>query len=58
VDPIELIVWLPRLCRKLEVPYAFVKSKARLGKLVHKKSATVVALTDVRPEDRATLENF
>jgi len=58
VDPIELIVWLPRLCRKMEVPYAFVKSKARLGKLVHKKSATCVALTEVRAEDRPALENF
>ena len=26
VDPIELVVWLPQLCRKQEVPFAFVKS--------------------------------
>lgn len=31
VDPIELVVWLPALCRKMEIPYAIVKGKARLG---------------------------
>ena len=31
VDPIELVVWLPALCRKMEVPYAIVKGKSRLG---------------------------
>jgi len=58
VDPIELVLWLPRLCKKSEVPYAFVKSKARLGQLVHQKNATAVALTDVRSEDKSTLELF
>ncbi|XP_075515242.1 large ribosomal subunit protein eL8y-like [Primulina tabacum] len=31
VDPIELVVWLPALCRKMESPYCIVKGKARLG---------------------------
>ena len=31
VDPIELVLWMPTLCRNKEVPYCFVKSKARLG---------------------------
>ncbi|KAL5148711.1 60S ribosomal protein L7a-2 [Glycine soja] len=26
VDPIELVVWLPTLCRKMEIPYCIVKS--------------------------------
>jgi len=56
VDPIELVIWLPRLCKKQEIPYAFVKSKARLGQLVHQKTATAVALTDVRSEDKAALD--
>jgi len=34
------------------------KGKAALGKLVHKKTATAVALTEVRNEDKAQLENF
>merc|ERR1711862_209382 len=50
VDPIELVVWLPALCRKMEVPYVIVGSKALLGSLV-KKNATCVALTGVRRED-------
>lgn len=56
VEPIELVVWLPALCRKMDVPYVIVKSKARLGHLVHKKTTSVVALTEVRREDVAKLE--
>lgn len=52
VDPIELVVWLPALCRKMGVPYCIVKSKSRLGTLVHKKTATAVALTEVKSEDK------
>ena len=52
VDPIELVIYLPALCRKQDVPYCIVKSKARLGQVVHKKTATCLALTGVRDEDR------
>jgi large subunit ribosomal protein L7Ae len=38
----------------MDIPYCIVKSKSRLGALVHKKTATAVALTSVRPEVRAT----
>jgi large subunit ribosomal protein L7Ae len=55
VDPVELVVWLPALCRKMDIPYAIVKGKARLGYLVHKKTASVVALTEVKKEDQAAL---
>lgn len=55
VDPIELVLWLPALCRKMGVPYAIVKGKARLGTVVHKKTATALAFTEVRPEDRQSL---
>eukprot|EP00825_Cyclidium_porcatum_P026258 TRINITY_DN282_c0_g1_i25.p1 TRINITY_DN282_c0_g1~~TRINITY_DN282_c0_g1_i25.p1 ORF type:complete len:259 (+),score=58.69 TRINITY_DN282_c0_g1_i25:333-1109(+) len=58
VDPIELVLWLPQLCRKNEVPFCFIKGKALLGKLVHKKTATAVALTDVKPEDKSSLDIF
>jgi len=51
VDPIELVVWLPTLCRKMDVPYVIVKGKARLGTLVHKKCAAAIALTSVNKED-------
>merc|ERR1719277_2763835 len=56
VDPIELVVWLPALCRKKDVPYCIVKGKSRLGQLVHKKSAACVALTTVNNEDKKELE--
>ena len=56
VDPIETVVFLPTLCRKFDVPYCFVKGKARLGALVGKKTATAVGLTDVRKEDIPDLD--
>ena len=55
VDPVEIVVWLPALCRKMGVPYAIVKGKARLGTVVHKKTATALAITEVRPEDAQEL---
>ncbi|KAL7747724.1 ERMES complex Ca(2+)-binding regulatory GTPase gem1 [Sorochytrium milnesiophthora] len=55
VDPIELVLWLPALCRKMGVPYAIVKGKSRLGTAVHKKTATALALTEVRAEDKQAL---
>lgn len=46
-------MWLPALCKKFQIPYCIVKSKSRLGALVHQKTATAVALTSVRQEVRA-----
>ena len=40
------------------VPYAIVKGKARLGTVVHKKTAAVVALTEVRAEDKSELSKL
>merc|ERR1712076_39040 len=58
VDPIELVLYLPALCKKMDVPYCIIKGKARLGKLVHKKTATCVALTSVRAEDQKEFANI
>ncbi|AET41685.1 60S ribosomal protein eL8 Ecym_8416 [Eremothecium cymbalariae DBVPG len=55
VDPIELVVFLPALCKKMGVPYAIVKGKARLGTLVNQKTSAVAALTEVREGDEAAL---
>ncbi|CAN6987323.1 unnamed protein product [Brassica rapa subsp. trilocularis] len=52
VDPIELVVWLPALCRKMEVPYCIVKGKSRLGAIVHQKTAACLCLTTVKNEDK------
>ena len=58
VDPIEMVVHLPALCRKKGVPFCFIRGKANLGKLCHLKTATCVALTEVRREDFVDLEQL
>jgi len=55
VDPIELVIWLPALCRKMQVPYCIVKCRSRLGRVVHQKTASCVAVTSVAKEDVADL---
>jgi len=54
----QLVLWLPALCRKMDVPFAIVKNKARLGYLVNQKSATVVALTRVKAEDKQSFSKI
>jgi len=51
VEPVELMAFLPALCRQKGVPFCIVKGKHNLGKLCHLKTATCVAVTDVRKED-------
>ncbi len=58
VDPLELVLWVPTLCRSLKIPYAIVKDKARLGDAIGQKTATVVAITEVKAEDEDTLKNL
>ncbi|CAL8091460.1 unnamed protein product [Calicophoron daubneyi] len=55
VDPIEIVLFLPALCRKMGVPYCIVKGKARLGLLVHRKTCSCVAFTSIREEDKSRL---
>merc|ERR1712124_216116 len=56
-DPIEIVLWLPQLCKLRNVPYCIVKSKARLGAVVGKKTATCLAITDVKQENNKDLDN-
>merc|ERR1712129_283168 len=58
VDPIELVCWLPALCRKKDVPYCIIKGKGRLGQLVHKKAASCIAITAVQNEDKKELDTL
>merc|ERR1739848_683412 len=58
VDPIEIVLFLPALCRKMGVPYCIVKGKARLGRVVRRKTCTTVALTQANPEDRTAMNKL
>merc|ERR1711907_807217 len=58
VDPIELVLWLPQLCRSKNVPYVIVKNKARLGKACRQSTASCVAFTAVKNEDKNDLERL
>jgi large subunit ribosomal protein L7Ae len=58
VDPIELVVWLPTLCRKKDIPYCIIKGKGRLGQLVGKKNAAVACITAVKKEDKNDFETI
>jgi len=56
VDPIELVMWMPTLCRKMQVPSMIVKVKAIFGSLVHQKNAACVCWTSVGKEDANQLK--
>jgi len=58
VDPIELVLFLPALCRKMGVPYCIVKNKARLGRVARRKTCTCLALTNVESADRSSLNKL
>jgi large subunit ribosomal protein L7Ae len=55
IPVLELVVFLPALCRKMGVPYAIAKGKARLGTVIYKKTAAVVAIQEVKSEDQREL---
>jgi large subunit ribosomal protein L7Ae len=58
VDPIEIVIWLPALCRKMDVPYMIVKGKALLGRLSGFKRASCLAFTNVKSEDKPALDKL
>jgi len=55
VNPVELVMWMPALCRKMQIPFMIVKDKARLGAMVNQKTAACVCLTGVDKADASQL---
>ncbi|KAM9960927.1 hypothetical protein ACTFIW_010087 [Dictyostelium discoideum] len=45
LDYLILVLYLPTLCGRMDIPYCIVKSKSILGELVHMRNASCVALT-------------
>jgi len=58
VDPIETCIFLPSLCKKLNVPYCIVKSKSRVGQLCHMKETTAICLTEFNPSDKDAFDKL
>merc|ERR1712029_375976 len=58
VDPIELVMFLPALCRKMGVPYCIVKNKSRIGRVVRRKTTSCLAITNVESSDRTALNKL
>lgn len=52
----QVVLFLPALCRKMGVPYCIIKGKARLGRLVRRKTCTAIALTQV--QEKCLITNY
>merc|ERR1712121_253027 len=57
-DPIEMVMFLPALCRKMGVPYCIVKNKSRLGRVCRRKTTSCLAITAVDSNDRSSLSKL
>jgi len=56
VEPIELVLHLPSLCRKMGIPYCVVRGgRSRLGHVTRRKGCSALAITNVNPEDKVSL---
>jgi len=59
IEPLEIAIHLPSLCRKMGVPYCIVKGgRSRLGQVARKRSTATLAVVDVKPEDKGSLNKL
>jgi len=58
VDPLEIVMWLPTLCIKMNVPFTIVKGRARLGTVVNHKKCTSLVFTAVKPSCAAEFDKL
>jgi large subunit ribosomal protein L7Ae len=58
VNPIELVVWLPALCLKMNIPYCIIKDKSKLGKLINRKATSCITVTSVLEAEKEKLEKI
>jgi len=59
IEPLEIAIHLPSLCRKMGVPYCIVKGgRSRLGQVARKRSTAAIAVVDVKPEDKSALNKL
>jgi len=54
VEPVEIVLFLPPLCRKMGIPYCIVKDKARLGRLVRRKTCAAICVTEIDNHDKSS----
>ena len=54
-QPFPCLCTCVHICRKMNVPYCIVKGKARLGRVVRRKTCAAMCLTTVNPEDKSAL---
>jgi large subunit ribosomal protein L7Ae len=58
VEPLTIVLHLPHMCKRYNVPYVIIKGKARLGGVVRRKTCSVLALGNVRSEDKSALSKM
>ncbi|EOB14708.1 60S ribosomal protein L8-A [Nosema bombycis CQ1] len=58
VEPLEVVLFIPSLCKKFGIPYAIVDSKKSLGGVVNIKRSCILALCDVKAEDKSEFDDL